>query len=342
MDDDPVLLEVKGGIAVLSLNRPDRHNVMGDAMDALFFRYLDLVRNDRDVRVVVWRGEGESFSSGRDMVELVGADPAGGSGATGATPPGGTPRISAEPPWATPPGGTPAVGPPPDAPAVDGGDLLDLADEQAGAPVGPVSGEVAVGRAWRRRGPRHGFGPSDVEVLDRSQWGVRMLADFPVPVVCALKGWTLGTAFERALLCDVRIAGESARLALAGIDHGMIPDAAGLAKLHEIGGSALAMDLGLTGRRVGADEALRLGLVSQVVPDDELDEVAYEVAAGIAERPPLVVRMVRDSVQALSAPAVRSTLGRELFGQAFVLSSHDFAEQRSARAEDREPRYERR
>ena len=76
MDDDPVLLEAKGGIAVLTLNRPDRHNPMGDAMDALFFRYLDLLRTDRDIRVVVWRSNGESFSCGRDMVELVGEDPA--------------------------------------------------------------------------------------------------------------------------------------------------------------------------------------------------------------------------------------------------------------------------
>ena len=56
MDDDPVLLEVKGGVAVITLNRPDRHNAMGDAVDALLFRYLDLLRADRDVRVVVWRG----------------------------------------------------------------------------------------------------------------------------------------------------------------------------------------------------------------------------------------------------------------------------------------------
>ena len=70
VDDDPVLLEVKGGVAVISLNRPDQHNMVGDAADALFFRYLDLLRNDRDVRVVVWRGNGPSFSSGRDLGEL--------------------------------------------------------------------------------------------------------------------------------------------------------------------------------------------------------------------------------------------------------------------------------
>ena len=317
MDDDPVLLEVKGGIAVLTLNRPERHNAMGDAMDALFFRYLDLLRTDRDVRVVVWRSNGESFSCGRDMVELVGEDPALSGPANG--------RGDGEG----------------DGRAVD----LPEADEDAaagGGPVGPTSGETPVARPWRGHAQRHGFGATDFEVLDRGQWVTRLLYDFPVPIVCALKGWTLGTAFERALLCDVRIAGEGTWMALAGIDHGIIPDAAGVAKLYEIGGASLALDLGLTGRRIDAAEARHLGLVSQVVPDDEVDAAAHELAQGIAERPPLVVRMVREHVQALAAPAVRGTLGRELVGQTLVLSSHDFEEQRLARAEDRQPRYERR
>jgi enoyl-CoA hydratase len=315
MDDDPVLLEAKGGIAVLTLNRPDRHNAMGDAMDALFFRYLDLLRTDRDIRVVVWRSNGESFSCGRDMVELVGEDPA----------------LSG-----------PANGHANDHGAGDG-HAADLgADDDGGAAVGPTSGETPVARPWRSHAQRHGFGATDFEVLERSQWGTRLLYDFPVPIICALKGWTLGTAFERTLLCDVRVAGEGTRMALAGIDHGLIPDAAGLAKLYEIGGSALALDVGLSGRRIGAHEALHRGLVSQVVPDDDVDAAAYDLAVGIAERPPLVVRMVREHVQALAAPAVRGTLGRELVGQTLVLSSHDFEEQRQARAEDREPHYERR
>ena len=317
MDDDPVLLEARGGIAVLTLNRPDRHNPMGDAMDALFFRYLDLLRTDRDIRVVVWRSNGESFSCGRDMVELVGEDPALSGPANG------------------------------DSTGDRDGHAVDQpVDEEdggaAGAALGPTSGEIPIARPWRSHAQRHGFGATDFEVLERSQWGTRLLYDFPVPIICALKGWTLGTAFERALLCDVRVAGEGTRMALAGIDHGLIPDAAGLAKLYEIGGSALALDLGLSGRRIGAPEALHLGLVSQVVPDDEVDAAAYDLAVGIAERPPLVVRMVREHVQALAAPAVRGTLGRELVGQTLLLSSHDFEEQRRARAEDRDPRYERR
>jgi enoyl-CoA hydratase/carnithine racemase len=278
VDDDPVLLEVKGGVAVLTLNRPDRHNAMGDAVDALLFRYLDLLRADRDVRVVVWRGNGESFSAGRDVAELVGE--------------------------------------------AEGDD-------------------DSVGRA-RRHAHRHGFGAGDFEVLERGHWGARLLYDFPVPIVCALKGWTLGTSFERALLCDIRVAGESTKVGLPGMDHGLIPDSAGVAKLFEIGGSALALDLALTGRKVEAGEALRLGLVSQVVPDDDLDDVVLDLARGIAERPPLVVRLLREQVQALAIPAVRGTLGRELAGQTLVLASHDFREQRLAREEDREARYARR
>ena len=280
MDDDPVLLEVKGGVAVISLNRPDTHNVMGDAVDALFFRYLDLLRTDRDVRVVVWGGNGPSFSTGRDMAELAGDG---------------------------------------DGPAhADGSSRIH-------------------GRA-----PGPGFGASDFELLDRGHWGTRLLYDFPVPIICALKGWTLGTPFERALLCDIRVAGEGTKMALPAVDHGVIPDSAGVARLFEIGGAALALDLALTGRRIDAAEALHLGLVSHVVPDDDVDDVALDLARSIAERPPLVVRLVREHVQALAAPGVRGTLGRELVGQTMVLASHDFAEQRSARAQDREPRYERR
>jgi len=277
-DDDPVLLEVKGGVAVISLNIPDRHNVVGEAVDALFFRYLDLLRTDRDVRVVVWRGNGPSFSVGRDLGDLAGNGDGNGSGG------------------------------------------------------GHLNG--------------HGNGlhstTNELELLERNHWATRLLYEFPVPIVCALKGWTLGTMFERALLCDVRISGEGAKMALPGVDHGVIPDSAGLAKLYEIGGTALALDLALTGRRIDAGEALRLGLVSEVVPDDELDEVVLDRARSIAERPPLVIRLIREHMQTLASTNVRTTLGREMVGQTIVLASQDYREHRLARAEDRETRYERR
>lgn len=285
MDDDPVVLEVIGGVAVLSLDRPDTHNVLDDEVDGLFFRYLDLLRTDRDVRVVVWRGNGPSFSTGRAVAGHA------GEGSNG-----------------------------------DG-----HGHEPGNGNGGPRTGTH-----------HHEAGITDFELLDRAQWATRLLYEFPVPIICALKGWSLGTAFERALLCDIRVAGEGTTLALPAVDHGLLPDSAGVAKLYEIGGAALALDLALTGRRLDAREALELGLVSQVVPDDALDDAVLDLAARIAAHPPLVVRLVREHVQALAGAGVRGTLGRELVGQTMVLASDDWREQRRAWAEDRPPRYARR
>jgi enoyl-CoA hydratase/carnithine racemase len=331
VDDDPVLLEVKGGVAVLSLNRPDKHNAMADAVDALFFRYLDLLRSDRDVRVVVWRGNGPSFSAGRDVAELLGEDALTSVPAEAAGEGNGNGNGS---------GNGDGQGAGAASPPAAAADQVRTTGEHA--IVGGRDDTGPGGRPLRADARRHGFGASDFELLDRSHWGTRLLYDFPVPIICALKGWTLGTSFERALLCDVRVAGESARMAMASTEHGVIPDSAGVAKLYEIGGAGLALDLALTGRLIDAPEALQRGIVSQIVPDDDLDDAVLDLAHAIAARPPLVVRLVRDHVHALATPGVRDTLGRELVGQAMVLASHDFHEQHRARAEDREPRYERR
>ena len=211
-------------------------------------------------------------------------------------------------------------------------------DGAAGGPVGPTSGETPVARPWRSHAQRHGFGATDFEVLERSQWGTRLLYDFPVPIICALKGWTLGTAFERALLCDVRVAGEGTRMALAGIDHGLIPDAAGVAKLYEIGGSALALDLALTGppdrRRRGAAPRAGVAGGARRRAWTTVGATTWRTASPSDRR--WWCGMVREHVQALAAPAVRGTLGRELVGQTLVLASHDF--ERAAPGPGRGPR----
>jgi enoyl-CoA hydratase len=263
-DDRPaherVRLEIDGPVAVVTNDNPAKHNAFDDAMDLRLFEILGELRSRPDVRAVVWRGEGRSFSSGRDVGALGGAS----SGLT-----------------------------------------------------------------------HH-------ELMTRGHRGIQQLFDLDAPVLVALRGWSIGASFQRALLCDIRVAGESVAMALPAVDHGLIPDSAGVAKLFEIGGSALALDLALTGRRIGAEEALQLGLVTQVVPDDELDEVVLGLAESIAERPPLAVRMIREHVQALASADVRATLQRELTGQAMMLGSHDYREHLRARAEDREPTYERR
>ena len=99
----------------------------------------------------------------------------------------------------------------------------------------------------------------------------------------------IGGSFERALLCDLRIAGESARMRLPEVLHGVVPDSGGTARLFQMAGHGLVADLALTGRIMDANEALSHGVVSRVVPDDKLDETCLEIAHAISKAPAFTV-----------------------------------------------------
>jgi enoyl-CoA hydratase/carnithine racemase len=98
-------------------------------------------------------------------------------------------------------------------------------------------------------------------------------------------------------------------------------------------------DLVLTGRVMEADEALAHGIVSRIVPLDELDRVAREMAEQIAKAPAVSVKLAREIIGHLARPQIRTSMADEMIYQTFVNRSDDFAELRAARAEDREPRY---
>jgi len=110
----------------------------------------------------------------------------------------------------------------------------------------------------------------------------RSLANFPKPLIAAINGPAFAGGFDLALFCDIRIAGESASFAHPEIKFG-VP--AMYAALKEIVGSGFARDLCLTGRSIDATESYRIGLVSQVVPDDQLIEKAKTLARLVAESP---------------------------------------------------------
>jgi enoyl-CoA hydratase/carnithine racemase len=104
-------------------------------------------------------------------------------------------------------------------------------------------------------------------------------------------------------------------------------------------GHGLAADLALTGRVLEAEEALRHGIVSRVVPDDELDATVLEVAHQIAKAPPFTVKMFRRTLNRLSNPVVQASMQEEAVAQSMVFASEDYAEMKQARAEEREPKY---
>jgi enoyl-CoA hydratase len=95
----------------------------------------------------------------------------------------------------------------------------------------------------------------------------------------------------------------------------------------------------LTGRVLSADEALGHGIVSRVVPGDELDATVREIAEQIAAAPAVTIKMARQVIRHLAEPTIRSSMADEMIYQTFINRSDDVAEMRAARAEDRDPNY---
>jgi enoyl-CoA hydratase/carnithine racemase len=122
------------------------------------------------------------------------------------------------------------------------------------------------------------------------------VARIPKPVVAAVTGYALGGGCELALCADIRIAGERAKLGQPEILLGLIPGAGGTQRLARLVGPSKAKDLIFTGRHVKADEALRIGLVDRVVPDDEVYAQAHAWAAQLAKGPALALRAAKEAV----------------------------------------------
>jgi enoyl-CoA hydratase/carnithine racemase len=177
------------------------------------------------------------------------------------------------------------------------------------------------------------------ELMSQGHRGVQQIFDLDAPIVVAVQGWAIGASFQRALLCDIRIAAEDARFMLPEVTYGVIPDTGGVGRLFQMCGHGVASDMVLTGRPMGAAEAYAHGVVSRVVPNDALDETAWEIARKIAAAPTVTVKMARRVIQHLAEPEIRSSMAEELIAQTYINKSDDMAELRAARAEEREPRF---
>ena len=252
-----VRLEYDGPVAVITNDNVDKHNAFDDDMDLQLFAAFAELKERPDVRAVIWRGEGKSFSSGRDVSAI-------------------------------------------------GGEQVELTHH---------------------------------ELMARGHRGILQVFDIEAPILVAMQGWSIGASFQRALVCDIRVAAEGARFMLPEVNHGVIPDTGGVGRLFQMCGHGVASDLVLTGRPMGADEAYSHGVVSRVVPAEVLDETVSEMAHKIAAAPAVTVKMARRVLRHLSEAEVRSSMDEELIAQTFIAKSDDMAEFRAARAEDRAPHY---
>lgn len=157
------------------------------------------------------------------------------------------------------------------------------------------------------------------------------------PVVAAVSGWCLGGGCELAMACDTIVAAESAQFGQPEINLGIIPGAGGTQRLTRAVGKAIAMDMVLSGRRLTADEALRFGLVSRVAPEEGYLEAAIELAAAIAAKSPIALRMAKEAVnQAFESSLAEGVyVERRLFNMLFATEDQKegmaaFVEKRAA------------
>src|SRR5260221_10035625 len=150
-------------------------------MDARLFELLAQLKEMPEIRAIIWRGEGKSWSSGRDV-----------------------------------------------------------------RAIGGYSQPLRHDRLMRK-----------------GRLGIQQIFELQAPIIVAIQGWAIGGSFQRALLCDIRIAAEGARFMLPEVGHGVIPDTGGVGRLYQMCGHGLVSDMVLTGRVLSAEDALTHGVVSR-------------------------------------------------------------------------------
>jgi enoyl-CoA hydratase len=158
---------------------------------------------------------------------------------------------------------------------------------------------------------------------------------FPKPAIAAINGFALGGGCELALACHIRIASEKAQLGLPEVTLGIIPGYGGTQRMARLLGKGKALELILGGDRIGAAEALAIGLVNRVVPPDQLMTTAEELARKIASRGPLAVRAAIEAVMSGSEMPLEEgqLLEATLFG--LLASTDDMREGMQAFLEKR-------
>lgn len=166
---------------------------------------------------------------------------------------------------------------------------------------------------------------------------LRAIETAPQAFVAALNGAALGGGLELALACDLRVAVEGAEMGLPEVGLGIIPGAGGTVRLPRAIGVARAKDLILTGRRVGAAEALTLGLVSRVAPAGTLRQVALDVAGMVARNAPVSLRQAKRAVDGGLHLDLDAALDHESAMYQDCLRTQDRLEALRAFAEKRKP-----
>ena len=159
------------------------------------------------------------------------------------------------------------------------------------------------------------------------------------PTIAMINGFALGGGFELALACDIRIASENAKFGLPELNLGIIPGAGGTQRLTRLIGKGKATELILTGKILTSEEASKLGIVTNVVPLNELKETTIELVNTILNKGPLAVRLAKLAIQYGTETDLNTGLIIEKLAQAILFASNDKNEGISAFLEKRVPEF---
>jgi enoyl-CoA hydratase/carnithine racemase len=166
------------------------------------------------------------------------------------------------------------------------------------------------------------------------------LAALAQPTVAAIAGWCLGGGLELALACDFRVAEAGAAFGLPEVRIGIVPSSGGTHRLARLVGAARAKELVLLRERIGAQEALAFGLVTEVVADGGALERALELARGLADLPPLAAAVAKQALDAMPEASREAGLLVERLAYGMLAQTADAAEAATAFTEKRPPRFE--
>jgi enoyl-CoA hydratase len=258
MSYETLIYEQEEGIAIVTMNRPDRLNALSFKLKEELSKVFDVMEQDDEVKVVILTGGPKAFSAGADIKER-------------------------------------------------------------------STVQMSQPRMFFNQRKTHDF--------------FCKIEDFEKPVIGAVSGVAVGGGCELSLVCDLRIASETARFGVPEVKIGVIPAAGGTQRLPRIIGITKAKELLYTGDFIDAQEAYRLGLVNKVVPVDKLMDTAKELARKLMNNPPLSVKFAKRAVNVGMQLDLASALEYEAHCAAIVFASEDRIEGFKAFVEKRKPVY---
>jgi 2-(1,2-epoxy-1,2-dihydrophenyl)acetyl-CoA isomerase len=258
--NEELLLSVEDGIAVLTLNRPERLNALTHGMLTGLLAHLTALAEDPGIGCVVLTGSGRAFCSGGDV------------------------RVQAS-----------------------------------------VAGKSEQSPEQR------------TDRLRASMEASRLLHDMPKPTIAMMNGVAAGAGMSLALACDLRIAGESARMTTAFAKVGLSGDYGGTYFLSRLAGPAKARELYLTAEILDASRLLALGIVTRVVPDAALVAETMKLAGQFASGPRVAYRYIKRNMKVAEEGTLTDALDQEAYGMLRSRESADHAEAARAFVEKRPP-----